>query len=225
MSRLRRYFDDQDTERIDATIAQVQAETTTEIVCVAAAASGRYDRAEDLFGLLAGIVTAGCVWLGLPDAVPGGDSWAGFTPTAKVACMAVALLIGFVASTVAASHLWPLRRPFIPRAEQRDNVALAASAVFFDQSLRRSSGKQRLLIYLSMDERRAIMLADEETLEAITPAALESLCRDLTALLTDTDPVEAICQTLRRLGEHLPTSQSDQAESETSLPNKLILRP
>lgn len=222
MSRMMRYFDEQDAQRVNATIAEVELTTSAQIVCVAAAASGRYDRAEDIFGLWLGLAGAAGVWVFLPDAVPGGDSWAGFTPAAKIAFMALAVVAGFIGGAVLASHAWPLRRPFIPKAQQRTNVTRAASAAFFNQSLHRTTAGTGLLIYLSMDERRAVVLGDHAVLGALTQPTLDELCRDLTDLLADTDPAEALCQTLRRAGEHLAALPPDPDHHE-KLPNELIL--
>lgn len=222
MSRIMRYFDEQDAQRVNATIAEAEATTSAEIVCVAASASGRYDRAEDIFGLGLGLAGAAGVWLFLPDAVPGGDSWAGFTPAAKIAFMAMAVVAGFIGGAVLASHAWPLRRPFIPKPQQRANVTRAASAAFFNQSLHRTTAGTGLLIYLSMDERRAVVLGDHAVLDALTQPTLDALCRDLTDLLADTDPAEALCQTIRRAGEHL-TALPPAPDHHEKLPNELIL--
>lgn len=227
MTNMQRHFDDQDVQRVNAALAEAEAQTAAAIVCVAAASSGRYDRAEDLFGLLIGMLAAAAVWLVVPDALPGGDTWAGFTPAAKIAFMAVGVVAGFVIGAAVASHAWPLRRPFIPKTEQKANVTRAASAAFFDQSLNRAAGGTGLLIYLSMDERRAVVLADDAVLEALTQPVLDALCRDLTDLLADADPAEALCQTLRRAGQRLatlpPDPDADTNDANKKIPHELIL--
>jgi len=227
MSKLDRYFDEQEVQRINAALAEAEAGTAAEIVCVAAASSGRYDRAEDIFGLLLGMIAAAGVWLFAPDAVPGGDTWAGFTPATKIAFMAVAVIAGFITGTTLASGVWPLRRPFIPKAEQKTSVTRAASAAFFDQSLHHAAGAAGLLVYVSMDERRAVVLADEAVLTVLTQPTLDALCRDLTDLLADVDPAEALCQTLRRAGEQLtalpPDPEADTTDANEKLPHELIL--
>ncbi|MEM9417749.1 MAG: hypothetical protein AAGA25_01675 [Planctomycetota bacterium] len=222
MPRMETYFDEQDAQRVNTAIAEAEANTSAEIVCVATASSGRYDRAEDFFGLLLGLIAATLVWLFVPDAVPNGDTWAGYTPTAKIAFMALALISGFVLGAAWASRVWLLRRPFIPQAEQRENVHRAASAAFFDQSLHHTQAGTGLLIYLSMDERRAVILADEAVLETLTQTTLDTLCRDLTKLLAETDAAEALCQTLRRVGQHLEALPRE-AEDRNEHPNSLVL--
>lgn len=222
MSRLEQQFDEQDRQRINAAIAEAEAQTAAQIVPVVAASSGRYDRAEDIFGLLMGIASAAAVWFFVGDAQPGTDSWAGYTPATKIAFMAGALVAGFILGAVLASYAAPLRRPFTPRKEMRQNVARAASAAFFDQSLHTTSAGTGLLIYVSMYERRAAILADEAVLEALGQPALDALCRDLTDLLADTDATEALCQTIRRAGEMLDAMPPDKEETQP-LPNELLL--
>lgn len=216
-------FDEQDVQRINAAVAAAEAKTAAQIVPAVAACSGRYDRAEDIFGLLLGIALAAGVWLFLPDAEPGGDSWAGYTSGTKLAFMAAALLAGFVGGAALASHVWILRRPFVPKPEARRNVARAARGVFFDRSLHHTAAGTGLLIYLSMDERRAVLLADRAVLEALTQPTLDTLCRDLTTLVRDADAAEALCQTIRRAGELLAAALPATAEQDDALSNELIV--
>ncbi|MEO0514015.1 MAG: hypothetical protein AAF086_01815 [Planctomycetota bacterium] len=226
MSKITRYLDEQDVQRINTAIEEAEAQTAAEIVCVAAASSGRYDRAEDIFGLMLGLLSAVLVWLSIPDATPGGDTWAGYLPTTKIALMGVAIVLGFVMGAIVSSYVWGLRRPFIPKRQKNQCVTRAASAAFFDRSLHRTAGGTGLLIYLSMDERRAVLLADDAVLEALGQPTLDTLCRDLTTLLADTDPAEALCQTLRRAGDALtalPPDPDTDSDSQNKLPNELIL--
>lgn len=223
MSRLERQFDEQDRQRIDAAVTEAEAKTAAQIVPVVAAASGRYDRAEDIFGLLLGVAAAAVMWFFGEDAQPGSDSWVGYTPTAKVVSMTGLLLAGFVLGAVTASLAWPLRRLFTPRREMRDNAARGAAAAFFDQSIHTTQAGTGLLIYLTLYERRAVLLADDAVLEALGQPALDALCRDLTDLLPDTDPTEALCQTIRRAGELLEALPRDGEAPDNTLPNHLIL--
>ena len=224
MNRAEAQFDEQDRQRIDAAIAEAEAQSSAQIVPVVAAASGRYDRAEDLFGLVVGLGAAAAVWLLLPDAQAGSDSWAGYTAGAKLGLMAGALLGGFVLGAVLASYAWLLRRPFTPRREMRDCVARAAAAAFFNQSLHTTSAGTGLLIFVSLYERRAAVLADDAVLGALGQPALDGLCRDLTDLLADTDATEALCQTIRRAGqllvEHGP--MASETPEDSPLPNRLV---
>lgn len=210
---------------MNAAIAVAEADTAARIVPVVAAASGRYDRAEDLFGLLLGIVAASVVWLFVPDAQPMSDSWAGYTPATKIAFMAVALLTGFTLGVVLSSRIWRLRQPLIPKAQRRDQVNRAARAAFFDRSIHHAAAGSGLLIYVSLAERRAVLLADEAVLIALTQPALDAFCRDLTVLLAETDSTEALCQVIRRVGEHLAISMPRQAAAQDSLPSELVLLP
>ena len=51
-----RFFSDADRKRINECVGTAELKTSAEIVPVVATSSGRYDRAEDLVGLLLGIV-------------------------------------------------------------------------------------------------------------------------------------------------------------------------
>lgn len=223
MSRLEQQFAEQDRQRINAAVAEAEAQTSAQIVPVVAATSGRYDRAEDIFGLLLGIAAAAAVWFFVPDAQPGSDSWAGHTPATKIAFMAGALVAGFALGAVVASRAWSLRRPFTPRKEMRDNVARAAAAAFFNQSLHQTRAGTGLLVYLSMYEHRAVVLADEAVLGVLGQPALDALCRDLTDLLADTNATETLCQTIRRVGRELGDGLPRADDSTDEISNELVL--
>ena len=85
MAYWERELDEQDIARISATVAEAESNTAAQIVPAVASSSGRYDRAEDIAGLILGMLGAAGVWFFLPDADVGGDSWAGYTAATKIA--------------------------------------------------------------------------------------------------------------------------------------------
>ncbi len=192
----------EDAQRIDHALRESKARTAVHIAPVIVRASGRYDRPEDMAGLVLGLLVALGVWLVLPDAQRGDDSWAGYSTTAKVTLMALALIAGFMLGSFIAGRWWSLRRLFTPRLQMRDSVERAAAAAFHAHltapAAARRDDAPGLLIYLSLYERRATLLADAIIEQAIGQAQLDTLCRDLTILMRQDNPGQAVSQTIRR---------------------------
>jgi len=205
-------------QRVNTALAQTPQQTAVRITPVLARQSGSYERPEDLAGLLTGLWGGVCAWLLIPSVQNHTNSWAGLTPSTKLALVAASLACGFVAGSVLSAHCPPLRRLFTPAARMRRQVAQAAHDAFDSVSLTGPLTTPRLLIYLSLYERRVTLLADPTTHNVLTQAHLDTLCRDLATALRHQDPAEALCQTIRRaatLLEGLPPV--DGAEMNTQL--------
>ena len=75
MKRASQFFSDTDRQAIEAAVAAAEQRTSAEIIPVVATASGRYDRAEDLFGVIVALVALSVAWLGFQD-IRAPSSWA-----------------------------------------------------------------------------------------------------------------------------------------------------
>jgi putative membrane protein len=63
MKRASKLLSDSDRKKISEAVAEAEKTTSGEIVTTIATSSGRYDRAEDIFGLLVGLVSLGLCWM------------------------------------------------------------------------------------------------------------------------------------------------------------------
>lgn len=203
MPDVSRLLPDTQRQRIEASLAEAGSVTAARLVVVVAGRSGRYERVEDVAGLMLGLLAAALTWLVVPDAPVGGDSWAGYTAGAKLGMMAVTLLVGFGLGAKAVSVMPALRRVFTPTRRMRAQVATAAAEAFHDRRVVGPGDGPRLLIYVSLYERRASVLADEFCLSVMEQSDLDTLCRDLVTLLRDTDTADAVSQAVRRAAEML----------------------
>ena len=70
MKRASDVFGKEQRREVEAAIAEVEARTSAEIVVVAATRSGRYDRAEDLFGIMVAMIVCFAAWYDFSDVVP-----------------------------------------------------------------------------------------------------------------------------------------------------------
>ena len=139
----------------------------------------------------------------------------------RLLIVVVATVAGFVIGAVLASHVGRLRLLFTPRRQMRDEVAARARAVFFDSRVHHTSGNTGLLVYVSLYERMAAVLADQSIMDKLGQDVLDELCAALTRKLRDLHPADAISQTIRVAGERLapvlPRAEDDVNERSDSL--------
>ena len=116
----------------------------------------------------------------------------------------------------------PLRLLLTPGATKTRRVRRRAIAMFKAAAERRTVGRTGVLIYLSMGERRAEIVADEAITKVTTP---ETWGEAMAALLVDVKagrPGDGIAAAVEKVGvvlaEHFPRSATDTNE----IPDKLI---
>ena len=222
MKKASEIFNDEQTKRINDAIVEAESHTSAEILPVLATASGRYDRAEDMLGLWFGLILAAVAYLLVPNPVDDPNGWGQSSGIVKLSILLGCIVAGFIIGAIVASRVAWLRRLCTPRRQMSDEVQLRAKSVFFDNRVHRTTGGSGLLVYLSLYERCAALIADETVTEKLGQTALDELCAELTAALRAGDMSEAICKTLVsagvRLGETLPRQDDDVNE----LPDVLV---
>ena len=223
MQRASRFFTDEQQAQIEQAVADAESKTSAEIVPAVATASGRYDRAEDIIGLWTGLIMLVVVWCVFPRASAEAGAWGFSWANVALPVLMAVVVLGFVTGAIAGTHIGWLRLLFTPRVQMRDEVSARARQVFFDNRLHRTEGATGLLVYISLYERMAAVIADEEVTDKLGQGPLDQLCAQLTTGMRTGDATEAVCAVLRdageRLGEVLPRAEDDVNE----LPNALVL--
>jgi putative membrane protein len=215
-----------DRDKIAAAIAAAEANSAGEIVAVATPISDAYH-------------DVGLHWALVPlFAVL---AWAAWRPTALVwwydrlfggwspdptMSQLLTLLMFFAALkfTIALLILkWmPLRLALTPPATKHRRVRRRAVAIFKAAAERRTAGRTGILIYLSMAERRAEIVADEAILTVTDEHTWGEAMAALIAEVRHGRPADGICAAIERVGvvlaEHFPRSAADTNE----IPDKLI---
>ncbi|HVA51662.1 MAG TPA: hypothetical protein VNH11_35305 [Pirellulales bacterium] len=211
-----------DYQRINEAVAAAEAKTSAEIVPVVAAVSGRYDRPEDIVGLWAAAGSLAATWALLPEHAGAGD-WGSLPPWAYLLVLVFSMVVGFVVGAVVGAHVDWLRHLFTPAQQMRDEVFARSRQVFFDGRVHHTAGRTGLLIYVSLFERMAAIVADEAVVAKLGQPALDELRDHLTASLRGQPLADAICNTVaaagRRLAAVLPRAEGDVNE----LPDALVV--
>jgi putative membrane protein len=116
----------------------------------------------------------------------------------------------------------PLRLALTPPATKHRRVRRRAVAIFKAAAERRTAGRTGILIYLSMAERRAEIVADEAILKVTDEHTWGEAMAALIAEVRHGRPADGICAAIERVGvvlaEHFPRSAADTNE----IPDKLI---
>lgn len=211
------HFSPDEHKRVTNAVEQAEARTSAEIVPVIAQASDSYDRPEDVAGLwLAALAIAG-MWFVVPARVQVPGSWEVASSWTWLVLLLGAALVAFLIGAFAASQIDWLRKVFTPKSQMNSAVLIRASQVFFDNRIHHTDCGTGVLIYLSLYERKAVVLGDETVTEKLGTAGLEKICNDLTAhLKSGQNVVDAMCKTIEvtgdQLGSVLPRSSTDQNE-------------
>jgi putative membrane protein len=222
MKRASQLFDQQQRQSINMAVAEAESKTSAELVPIVATSSGRYDRPEDIVGLWVGLGAAVIVWAAFPETRMEPGSWGDISPAWKVAAMLAGVIAGFIAGVALATYVGWLRRLFTPRRQMRDEVEQRARSIFFDNRIHRTAGATGLLIYVSLFERMAAVIADDAVTEKLGRTAISDLCAELTGNLRKGQIAPAICRALQSAAERLGAVLPRAAEDVNELPDALV---
>ena len=142
----RRFLGDAATTGLRDAISALEARSSAELVVSVRARSAAYLHTHILIGVLAGLGTLAFL---LFSRYPFALHWFLVDPV---------LIGGLVA--LAASRLPPIRRALTPAPMREARVRIAASALFFDKGVHHTRERTGILLYVSLLERRALLIAD-----------------------------------------------------------------
>jgi putative membrane protein len=213
-------FTDIERQRVNDAVVAAEQNTSAEIMAVVATASGRYDRAEDMAGLWLGIAALSIAWLAFQTVSIEWDQ-----PELGLGLVSIVLILlgGFVLGAIIAANVGWVRRLFTPRGEMMLEVNARARQVFFDYRIRHTAQRGGVLLYVSLFERIAVVLADEVAGERLSEGAVEQLCAQLTERLRSGGNIaDAIADTIRAAGERLAPVLPRQPGDVNELPDLLV---
>jgi putative membrane protein len=217
---------EEDHAKVSAAIAAAEGNSDGEIVAVATELSDSYHDVGLHWAVL--VLFAVLAWAAI---CPSCLNWwldlflGGWRPEPTVRELLTFLMILAVLKFTAVLLIlryMPLRLLLTPSATKTRRVRRRAIATFRAGAERRTVGRTGILIYLSMGEHRAEIVADEAITKVTTP---ETWGEAMAALLVEVKagrPADGIVAAVERVGavlaEHFPRSSADTNE----IPDKLI---
>ena len=220
------YLSAEDHARVSEAVSAAERQTAGEIVTVLADRSDGYSdvaltwAALFAFAELTALAFAPELHLRFYDFLGGGwvQEW-----TAQAIFSLAATLAAGVFLIVLALQLWPPLKFFmIPAVIKTNRVHERAVRAFRIGTERRTHGRTGVLIYLSMREHRAEIVADEAIATKVDPAvwgdAMEAMLSELKQGQIADGMIATVEQVGHLLAEHFPIAEEDTNE----LPDRLI---
>ncbi|WP_068074658.1 TPM domain-containing protein [Novosphingobium lentum] len=217
---------DADRARIGAAVTAAELGSAGEIVTIVTDRSDPYRdvaigwAAFVAFLALAALEAAPSFYLGLIDRVLGlwGSEW---TPRAVLGLALTVATIKFAGMLVLMA--WrPLRLLLVPGPVKTARVHARALTCFKVGAERRTTGRTGILIYLSLAERRAEIVADEAIASKVAPevwgTAMTAMLAEIRAGHIADGMIAAVTEVGAILATHFPRAADDANE----LPDRLI---
>lgn len=207
-------------------VAQAELTTSGEIVTVLAQKSDGYTdvalvwSASVSFSVMSLFALFPLPFLQFYDMLLGG--WMHEWTTGELASMTIALgLIAFIATW--AIQLWtPIHLLMIPGPVKSQRVHDRAIRHFKVGAEKRTHGRTGVLIYLSMKEHRAEIIADEPIAELVPAEVWGEAMADMLAEIRKGCTAEGIAAGVRDVGKVLSEQFPRGAEDVNELPDRLI---
>lgn len=220
------HLSEADHESVSAAVAAAESKSAGEIVTIIAGESNSFHDVAVLWSALVAFLSLAVLglfpdfYLPLVDRVLG--RWASeWTPQHLLALALTAATAKFL--TMWLLQLWrPLRLALVPAALKSARVRDRAVRYFKVGAERRTHGRTGILIYLSLAEHRAEIVADAAIASKVAPEvwgdAMAALIAEIRAGRPGAGMVAAVEQVGGVLAQHFPRAEDDRNE----LPDRLI---
>ncbi|MAM40767.1 MAG: hypothetical protein CL949_20200 [Erythrobacter sp.] len=220
------YLNEKQHTIVSDSVAQAELTTSGEIVTVLADRSDGYTDVA-LWWAVGASFTAMSLFAMIPETVLSVvDSFAGgwSSEWSQGQVLTVLLLVGLVTFLLMlALQLWqPLKFKLIPGPVTADRVRDAAVRHFKVGAERRTHGRTGVLLYLSMREHRAEIVADEPIAEMVHAEIWGEAMADMLAEVSRGRLAEGLAAGVRDVGKVLAENFPRADDDENELPDRLI---
>jgi len=205
-----RMLNDEDNKVIESAIKKAEATTSGEIVFTAARASARYLHAT-LQGAIIGMAIVTAVFLMLPV-------------THNITSLLWTEFISFAAFYTLLPYL-PWRRWIISKQEMDARVNDAAFMQFYASGLHRTRESNGVEIYLSLFERRVVVIGDRGIHEKMGDRHWQNVRDLIIEGIRKGDLRGGVCAALESCGKALAENFPRRSDDVNELSNKVIERP
>lgn len=196
-----------DEHRIAEAISAAERKTSGEIVAVVASESSTYLYAPFLWASVAALLVPWplILWTWWPS------SW---VYLAQVAAFALVLALTLPR---------PIRYRLVPRRIKRARAQRRAMEQFVAQNMHTTSGRTGVLIFVSVAERHAQIVADTGINERVPKGTWQTIVNRLTSAFAEGRPVDGFIGTIDEVGQHLATHFPPGSCDANELPDHLIV--
>jgi putative membrane protein len=207
-------------------VAEVEATTDAEIVTIVAERSDNYNDVPLIWAALAALLALAVYaafpdfYIGIIDRLSGGwqHEW---THRGLLTAALIAVTLKFVVTRYIVGW-WPVRLFFTPGRTKTRRVRRRALELFRASTEQRTRGRNGVLIYLSLAEHRAELIADEAIAAKIAPEAWGDAMATMIDHLAVDEIGEGMCAAIVMAGTVLAEYFPHTGEDPNELPNRLI---
>jgi putative membrane protein len=212
-----RFLSQEERQRISACVKEVERGTSGEIVPMVVSSSYHYPMAALLGALIGGLViaTAFTIVLTLHRA------WGGLT-LVDLWVFPALFGVSLVVLHELVRRVPALKRLFITTAEIEEEVEEAALTSFYRRGLQNTRDRTGVLIFVSVFEHRARILADEGINARVDKGAWQSVVDRLSEGIRRGRQGEAICQAVRACGEMIRNAFPIKPGDSNELDNLIV---
>lgn len=203
----REFFLPEASKRAAAVVAEIERETGAEVVIAVRRSSGRYTGADYLWGSLFAFATL-LLLLFLPQEF---QLWT----------IPVDVIVSFALAAWVSSRSYYLRRTLTLPATRRANAESAARACFVEAGVSRTRDRSGLLVYVTLLERRVVLVPDVGFDPAKLHAATAEAVAQMEASLGAAPDFGALLAGLGRLGPPLATLMPRREDDVNELSDEL----
>lgn len=222
MKELKNMFTEEEKAAVKEAVTLAEKRTSAEIIPAITASSGRYDRAEDIFGIVAGLAVTALAWLYFQGISLVTDDWHTYPVlTLNLFHLAVIFIAGFLAGTYAATRFPSLKLPFLMKKEMDEEIERGAAAAFHKCRVRGTAEGTGVLIYISLFEHRVRVFPDDSIKDQFSRADWEKICGVVTEGMRNGTPAKALCAAIGLCGDLLAAKFPVRAGDADELPNEL----
>jgi putative membrane protein len=206
-----KFLSEQDKHAVQACVAEVEKNTSGEIVPMIVSSSYHYPMSDMIGGLIFSLLVA----VGVTLAYSIRKSWGGVAAMDLWLFPAV-FAVAFLVFHELVKRISGLKRIFITKAEIAEEVEEAALTSFYRNGLNDTRDHTGILIFISVFERKAYVLADEGINAKVDKAVWQQVIDLVVDGIKQHRQAEGICRAVRRCGEliheHFPIKADDTNE-------------
>ncbi len=117
-----------------------------------------------------------------------------------------------------------IERFFTPRGDQKKMVEARAFYEFYQNGVHLTHNKIGVLIFLSLFEKRAVILADQGIAQKLDASVWQNILTQLTQRAGQKDLTKALINAIESVGQILHSHFPEQAGARNELKNQLVIK-
>ena len=206
-----RFLSPTDRQKISACVADIEKQTSGEIVVLVTPGSGHHPLSTLFASLLLSLPAALLLCM-----IPAHYYTIHLFPGVYLFLLCEGILLALLYRLFASGIALPLLQFFLLPGEVEEEVELSAQAAFFEQALHHTTAANGVLLYISVLEQRTWILADKGFDTKVEKKEWKKIVDNLTANIRKGDNREAICKAVTQIGlllaQHFPPNEADENE-------------